>query len=279
MTKVPVQVEKLPGGVTNHNYVLKSNGEKLVIRVAGVGTDDYINRKAEMQNAKAMSDAGIGPKIYFCEPETGFMVSEFVEGKTMTAEVLKENEKLLQAIAKVLRKCHTSDAMFANDFSPVRRIQQNIAILERKQAIPYYEEWKVVYAEFQRLAENMKTQRRELVPCHNDTLAGNFLGDEKCMRMIDWEYSGNNDLYYDLATFSMENELNEEEEKKFLDYYFEERQFEEKRFLENKFLTSFYWSVWSLLQIGYGKEKEFYYPYGEKRFDAAKTAWHRLEEV
>ena len=45
MEKEPVKVDLLPGGVTNHNYVLSTESGKFVIRIAGEGTENYINRR------------------------------------------------------------------------------------------------------------------------------------------------------------------------------------------------------------------------------------------
>ena len=39
--------------------------------------------------------------------------------------------------------------------------------------------------------------------------------------LIDWEYSGLNDPIWDLAAFSIESNLSDDEEKELLDYYFE----------------------------------------------------------
>lgn len=280
MRQLPICVKSLPGGVTNHNYILHVGETKLVIRVAGEGTGNYINRVAEMQNAEEMSKAGIGPKVYFSEPDTGFMISEFVEGNTMTAEQFQNSDSLLKAAAEVLSRCHSSGAQFGNVFSPIEKIKENLSILQELNFTDRYEEWEKIIGYFNEIAGVWKEESRELVPCHNDTLAGNFLGDEKELRMIDWEYSGMNDPYYDLACFSMENELDMEKEQYFLNCYCQgtiQRE-DYHRFYENKFLTAFYWSVWSLVQIAYGKDREFYYPYGKVRYEFAKEAWKNLKE-
>lgn len=89
-----------------------------------------------------------------------------------------------------------------------------------------------------------------------------------------------NDPYYDLACFSMENELDEEKEQYFLNCYCRKamQKMDYYRFYENKFLTAFYWSVWSLVQIAYGKDRHFYYLYGKVRYKFAQEAWENLLE-
>ena len=50
----------------------------------------------------------------------------------------------------------------------------------------------------------------EPVPCHNDLLAANFLHDGTRIRIVDWEYAGMGDRYFDLGNFAVNNGLDEE---------------------------------------------------------------------
>ena len=43
-----------------------------------------------------------------------------------------------------------------------------------------------------------------LAPCHCDPLSENFLDDGKRMWVVDWEYSGMNDPFWDLGDMSVE---------------------------------------------------------------------------
>jgi thiamine kinase-like enzyme len=42
------------------------------------------------------------------------------------------------------------------------------------------------------------------VPCHNDLLAENYLDDGRCLRIVDYEYSGNNDPTFELGNTAQE---------------------------------------------------------------------------
>lgn len=278
MGQFQVKVDQLSGGVTNQNYVVTTEKQKLVIRVAGKGTGNYIDRMAEYHNAAKMSELGIAPAIYYSQPDNGFMVSEFLEGKTMTGELFQDNPKLLQAAAWTLSTCHTSGTVFDNIFSPEKKILDNLGILKQHSKLDYYAEWDNIVDFFYKTAESILDFHKSLSPCHNDTIAGNFLGSEDKLCLIDWEYSGMNDAYYDLACFSMESELSQEQEAYFLEYYCKcsNQQLDYKRFFRNKFLAALYWSSWSLLQIAYGKNAEFYFEYGKKRMEAAKIAQVQL---
>ena len=47
------------------------------------------------------------------------------------------------------------------------------------------------------------------MPCHNDLLAANFIAGEQHLWIVDWEYAGMGDRYFDLANFAVNNELDD----------------------------------------------------------------------
>jgi len=60
------------------------------------------------------------------------------------------------------------------------------------------------------------------VPCHNDLLAGNFIGDGARVWIVDWEYAGMGDRYFDLANLSINSGFDETDDEHLLAAYFGE---------------------------------------------------------
>ena len=60
----------------------------------------------------------------------------------------------------------------------------------------------------------------EPVLCHDDLLAANFLRCADGIRIVDWEYAGMGDRYFDLGNFAVNNELDAGQEAALLDAYF-----------------------------------------------------------
>ena len=58
-----------------------------------------------------------------------------------------------------------------------------------------------------------------LVPCHNDLQNANFLHDGVRLRIVDWEYAGMGDPFFDLGNFAANHELGEEAERSLLEAY------------------------------------------------------------
>ena len=64
--------------------------------------------------------------------------------------------------------------------------------------------------------------KKDYVLCHHDLNPKNFIFS-KDVKLIDWEYSGFDDRYFDLATVIIEFNLNQYQQKVFLNSYFKNK--------------------------------------------------------
>ncbi len=88
------------------------------------------------------------------------------------------------------------------------------------------------------------------VLCHDDLLAANFLRSADGIRIVDWEYAGMGDRYFDLGNFAVNNELGADEEASLLEAYFGEEATPERlaalRLM--RFMSDFREAMWGVLQ-------------------------------
>lgn len=255
----------MPGGLTNKNFkVTLTDGRVVAVRVAGHGTAGYLNRPAEKHNATVMASIGIAPEIYYYDSGTGSQLCEFITADTMHPVDFQTNREVLTAAAKLMRRYHDSGNEFASHFDPIEKIMTYLSILDENNFTEMYEGFDRIKANMEKLRSAYAVNPPKLVPCHNDTLAENFMYDGKRMRMIDWEYGGMNDRFFDIGCVIVENPLDQETEAALVAAYFGDEVTEEDlaRVLLNKFLVNAHWSIWSLVQICYGKDHDFYWDYG-----------------
>ena len=52
----------------------------IVVRLAGPGTEAYVNHASEARNARAAAQAGVAPEVLFSDAQRGIIVTRFVEG-------------------------------------------------------------------------------------------------------------------------------------------------------------------------------------------------------
>jgi thiamine kinase-like enzyme len=104
-------------------------------------------------------------------------------------------------------------------------------------------------------------------PCHNDLLNGNFLLTDQ-LYILDWEYAGMGDIFFDLANFSNNHELSEDENHLLLDCYFGEVTPQAIAHLNiMKIMSDFREAMWGLVQIGISTLDFDFREYANKHFD------------
>ncbi len=261
-------VDILPGGLTNKNFrLVTEDGTQLAVRMAGKGTATYINRPGEKHNATEMASIGIAPEIYYYDPTTGSQIVEFIEAPTMHPVDFQTRDEVLNKAGQVMRHYHDSGKEFKTAFNPITKIEEYKVIMAQHNYEKRYEGWERAVEALDKIAAAYAKNPPRQVPCHNDALAENFMLQGENMRVIDWEYGGMNDGYYDIACVCVENPLDQKCEDTFLRAYCGGEPSEEAkaRVLINKFLVTAHWSTWSLIQICYGKDADFYWEYGRTR--------------
>ena len=210
----------LEGGITNRNYRVRFAGEDVVVRLPGKDTELLeIDRGAEKAAGELAARAGIGPDVVAMLDEPPCLVTEFVEGEPMEAAELREPAALAE-VAAALRTLHAREELLPTEFSSFRIVETYAArMADRGAEVPSAYEWALAAAH--RVEAVLIGPEHDPVPCHNDLLAANFIRSPRGLRIVDWEYAGMNDRYFDLGNFAVNNELDEDGETALLSAYFE----------------------------------------------------------
>jgi thiamine kinase-like enzyme len=206
----------LDGGITNRNYRIDVDGESYVLRLGGNATHVLgIDRQAEHAAGVMAARAGVGPEVVaFLQPEE-YLITRFVAGRALTAADLRM-PAMLRALAAVLRRVHGGPAI-PGRFSPFHTVEAYArTAVEAGVPLP---------AEMARLLEQARRieavwDPAALCPCHNDLLAGNFVLAGQRLYLLDWEYAGMGDPYFDLGNLAANQEFGEAECTLLLDAYF-----------------------------------------------------------
>ena len=107
------------------------------------------------------------------------------------------------------------------------------------------------YAWARQLARRIEERRRAAPerPCHNDLLNANFIDDGDRIRIVDWEYAGMGDVFFDLANFAINHELDAEGRQALLAAYFGDVGPAHERALElMRFMSDFREAMWGVVQ-------------------------------
>lgn len=244
------------GGMTNINYEVTIQNEQYIVRLPGLGTEQFINRHEEEKNLRLGTSLGINPEEIFFNAKTGLKITRLIPGaRTLTIETTKK-EEIMKAVAYVFRTLHQSKLQMENDFKLVSLMDEYEEIALREGA-QFYPRFKVTKEDVLSILFDYKQFAFETKPTHIDALYQNFIQDEHDkLYLIDWEYSGMFDALWDISTHMMESRFNVDEEEAFLELYFQREVTaeEEQRIMMHKIFQDYLWSLWTLFKEAKGNE-------------------------
>src|SRR5215217_2330269 len=260
-------VVQLEGGITNRNFRVNFGGTDYVVRLPG------IDRQAECMANRAAAELGIAPQVAALLDEPSALVTAFVSGREMKADELR-NPDTIAEVAHDLRQLHDSGTELPSGFDSFRLVEEYAKAGRAHGSEPpdgYDEALETAHA-IERAVRDQPGH--EPVPAHNDLLPANFLRDGDRMQLIDWEYAGMGDRWFDLGNFAVNNELDDDQEAQLLEAYFGEPPDDKKRATLKlfRFMSDFREAMWGVVQRGVSELDFDYAGYTKKHFDRLEKA-------
>lgn len=237
---------KLSDGLTNESYLLDADGDRFVVRIAGDHTDVLgIDRQREAAALQRASDAGIAPEtVAFLLPE-GHSVTRFVDGARPVTIDEARSESFIIRMARRLREIHALDPI-DGEFHPYTDISRWLELADER-GIPRSPRLAPVLERVERVRLDRQLALDTLVLCHNDSYHLNVLDDGE-LWIIDWEYAGMGDPFFDLAANAFE--LGPAQRELLLETYFGRVTDDLAKTLEDMIAVFLVWNVtWSMVQL------------------------------
>ncbi|STX36938.1 phosphotransferase [Legionella feeleii] len=229
----------LSGGMTNGtslveldvvNRKAKVETYKWALRIAGKGSSAFIKRQDEAHNAKQATDLCLNVDIDFFDEEDGLQLTRYLENSQPLNNALLANPQVIQAIGLTLKRLHQSDA-FQNTIDVFSRNTELLKKLIAGGQVVLPMDIDAIGGIMVKIESLFRQYRIKMVPCHNDPTPSNFLWVENAeipsfsglqagLKLIDWEYSGNNDGLMDVVYFVSNAKYDEKQETLLLAAYF-----------------------------------------------------------
>jgi thiamine kinase-like enzyme len=207
----------LGGGITNHNFRARFDGREVVLRLPGNDTELLgSDRTGEREANSLAASVGVAPEVLAHLEDPVVLVTAFVEGPTMEPPELRE-PRALADVAAALRKIHGCGSIGAR-FDAFRLVEDYAAATRERggDVPPAYE---IAHAAAARIEAAPALDGGAAVLCHDDLLPANFIDTPTGIRIVDWEYAGMGNRWFDLGNFAVNNELGPAEEEAFLSAY------------------------------------------------------------
>ena len=275
--------QSLPGGITNRNYRVSLGSGDYVLRVTSPDTAFLeIDRWAEYAAARSAGRLGVGPEVVAFLAGEESLVTRFIPGRPISPEEMRDPGTLAE-VAQAVRTVHDGPPI-PGTFSPYRVVEA-YARTAAARGVPVPRDFSPANQISAEIEAALQGGEHLPVPCHNDLLNANFIHDGARVRIVDWEYAGMGDRYFDLGNLSINNDLREEDDRVLLERYFGEpptdRRLASLRLM--RIMSDFREAMWGVVQIAVS-QIEFDYPaYAARHFarlqesaaDPRYAAWLR----
>ena len=273
--KGKINIKSLDGGITNENFLVTDDSQKLVVRLGEDILEHHILRSNELIATKAAFDAGIGPEVIY--NEKGVLVIKYIESKTMSANAVSEN---IDAIIPLIKKIHYEipkklfgPAMIFWVFHVVRNYAK---FLEDNNSSHKNILDKLI--DSNSILENTSSPH-EIVFSHNDLLPANFLDDGSKIWLIDWEYAGFNSPLFDLGGIASNNNFSIQEENYLLEKYYNKKIEQNllKQYKAMKCASLLRETMWSMVSEITSKIEFDYANYTKENLDKFKKSFSEFQ--
>ena len=128
----PSNISRL-GGLTNLVHKVEMDTQSVIVRIPGPGTEEYIDRVVEANNAKVAAKVGVSPKVIYADTNSGIMITETVKNiETMSPDLFKMRKEAPKRAGLALAKLHNSGETFEFRFELFSMIDEYLEILSTK---------------------------------------------------------------------------------------------------------------------------------------------------
>lgn len=255
LNKPIVDIKETSYGVTNKNYIIETDSKNYFCRIP---RDTFIikNKDNEKEAIEILKD-----EEFFLNPvyhDANILVTEYQENsKTF---ISNKNLSSIIEISKILKDFHSKKFQANSRFNPVETLERYSYQVEQ---------FPIEIDKYAQLIEDFSKLYSPDRLCHNDLKEGNFLFTTSKIYLIDFEYAGMNDYYFDIASFIAENDLDYQETVTFLKGYFTDENCDFEKLSIFLQFTDLLWYTWAWLSFE-RTGKEVYKSIAEEKLEKLK---------
>ena len=208
-------------------------------------------------------------------PEHDALVLQFLDGEVMDAEKLRRGDRL-EAVAAACRRLH-GGRRFRRNFD-MFEIQRGYVQVCTERGFRFPGRYHEFEPRVRAIEKAMAVLREQTVPCNNDLLAENLIDVDGAMRLIDYEYSGNNEPSFELGNVWSESNLSPGQLEELVGHYY-------GRPLRNRvararlwgLMSKYGWTLWGSIQDGVSEIDFDFWGWAMEKYERAVAEFDGLE--
>ena len=188
-------IQQIYGGMMNSSFLYSFENKNYIIYFPTDQANKMVDRHLEKCNQLLFYKSATTSKNIYFDEKSGIKINEYISGKSLD----KIDDYDLQKIANLFKKVHNSPLLSQKNYSPFDKLETFKANL-----IEFNYQLDKQYKELENFLFKYKEflTKQKLTLCHNDAQKSNIIrSNNDQYYLIDFEFAGNNDPIYDIATF------------------------------------------------------------------------------
>lgn len=238
----------LDGGLSGRTFRVHLGRGDYVVHLGGKDTKALgISRAAEREATETAARMGVGPEVAAYLPAEDVLVTRYLEGRPLRPEEVSEPD-ILADLAESLKTLHRGRRLRV-PLAPFRVVEVYRTTAEAH-GTAVDERYDRAHALADRIEAAMTGTDHTPVPIHGDLMPSNFIYHDERVRIVDWEYAGMGDRFFDLGNLSANARFDEGDDEWLLTAYFNEpptaRRFATLRLM--RLVSDFREAMWGVVQ-------------------------------
>lgn len=208
-------VSVLAGGAVNRNFLVEGPGFRYVLRVAP-DPEDTAEIGIDMANsavvAEIAGEAGVGPAVIGVRLPEGHSLIEFVPG-VLNVESLREGSRL-HDVGRCVRELHGLSTKGVRGVSTFAETDDWLARAIASGGSSQEDDFDSLRPQFEQVRDVIEAVEGRCLS-HRDLNPQNCIHTGSAARLIDWDFSGVDTPYLDLAMLTTYSDLTDQEARIF----------------------------------------------------------------
>lgn len=204
-----LQITDVFSGSANRAVRLLVAGDDIVLRLAGSGIGNLVDRSRERDHMRVASSLGVAPQVLSADPDRGLILYRFADGQPLDTMERPFATPVLERLGQAFRKLRQATG-FTGVMDPWEKLETYLdeaGCTSPEAPDAFGAGWAVVDA----LRHVCHPADATPVASHVDPVAANIIDDGKNITFLDWEYAALCHPLWDPAYFASETGLDEEE--------------------------------------------------------------------
>ncbi|MEM7046427.1 MAG: phosphotransferase [Pseudomonadota bacterium] len=193
-----IRYRPLTNGVSNATWCVAVGPKAFVVKIPGSGSGPFIDRAVAARASRRAARLGLAPAVVDVISPSGIEITAY---RADWGHIEKPALALrLGQVARVLRALHKGP-LWGHRATIFDLIDARLRIVREVYQTGGLRDFSALEEAYHRARRVMMRRGLSLAACWNDPMTTNFLVKGPAMCIVDLEYAGNNDRWYDLAVF------------------------------------------------------------------------------